>query len=255
MVVRILSSEHPRIIKQAPLIQHYRRIGGDSPETMTLHSNLEAELDAQRAACEAACQRRLHETETQIEAMMAEARSASANLLHEAQQKVSQITAQAEQQGREQGRVAGQNELKQALQQLQALLQAAQIDRQNLLQQSEAEIIQLVLQIVRKILRIEPLINEQVLVRVVREALERLGKKVNVQIYVHPEDLELLHFSLLQIEDLALEIELIADPAIEPGGCRVISQAGEIDATLQTQFETIARSFLMLASDQTDPLQ
>lgn len=257
-MVRILSSDSAplRIIKQAALSHELCRIGSDAGEaSQHTQQRLEAELQAQREACEQACRERLRETELQIEAMLAEARTQSAQLLNETQQKIAQITQQAEQQGLEQGRAAGQAETRRALQQAQHILQAAHFDRERLLHDSEGEMVQLVLQIVRKILRIEPIINEQVLLKVVRAALERLGKQVNVLIRVHPEDLELLHFSLLQLEDLALEIELLPDPAIEPGGCRVVSAAGEIDATLQTQFEAVARSFLQLASDPPDPLQ
>ena len=111
----------------------------------------------------------------------------------------------------------------------------------------ESEVVNLVLQTVRKILKIEPIINEQVLIRVIRDALERLGQKVDVHIDVNPQDLELLHFSLTQIEDLALEIVIDTDAKIEPGGCRIQSKAGEIDARLSTQFDAIAQSFLALA--------
>lgn len=255
-MVRILSSDSAplRIIKQAALSAELRRIGS-LPEDPLQEAQLADELQARREACESACRERLRETEAQIEAMLAEARTTSAQLLNEAQQKVAQIHQQAEEQGLAQGRTAGQAETRRMLEQAQNILQAAQADRERLLHDSEGEMVQLVLQIVRKILRIEPIINEQVLIQVVRAALERLGKQVNVLIRVHPEDLELLHFSLLQLEELALEIELVPDPAIEPGGCRVISAAGEIDATLQTQFEAVARSFLMLASDPADPLQ
>ncbi|MBF2053960.1 MAG: hypothetical protein IGS03_10930 [Candidatus Sericytochromatia bacterium] len=245
-----------RIIKQAALSHELRRIGSEAADADPQdQQRLEVERQAQREACEQTCRERLRDTEAQIEAMLAEARTQSAQLLNEAQQKIVQITQQAEQQGLEQGRASGQAETRRALQQAQQILQAAQADRERLLQASEGEMVQLVLQIVRKILRIEPIINEQVLIKVVRAALERLGKQVNVVIRVHPEDLELLHFSLLQLEDLALEIELMPDPAIEPGGCRVVSAAGEIDATLQTQFEAVARSFLQLASEPPDPLQ
>lgn len=255
-MVRILSSDSAplRIIKQAALSDERRQIGSPADHPLQ-EEQLAAELQARREACEIACRERLRETEAQIEAMLAEARTTSAQLLNETQQKVAQISQQAEQQGLAQGREAGQAETRRMLEQAQNILQAAQADRERLLHESEGEMVQLVLQIVRKILRIEPIINEQVLIQVVRAALERLGKQVNVLIRVHPEDLELLHFSLLQLEELALDIELVPDPAIEPGGCRVISAAGEIDATLQTQFEAVARSFLMLASDPPDPLQ
>ncbi|HEY9844120.1 MAG TPA: FliH/SctL family protein, partial [Candidatus Obscuribacterales bacterium] len=172
-----------------------------------------------------------------------------------ARQKVAQLQAQAQADGLRRGQAEGKAKLADALNQFQQVMLAAQNDRGRMLAGSEAEIVRLVLQVVRKILKIEPIINEQALVRVVRDALERLGQRVDVNIYVHPEDVELLHFSLSQISDLALEIVIEPDDNVEPGGCRIESRAGEIDARLSTQFEAVARSFLAVAEGKENQIE
>lgn len=254
MVVKILSSKFQaaRIIKGAPLDSESVKIGHSEAPTET---QIRRQAEAQEAERQAQYQQVLQEAERQAEALMSEARHESVRLLNEAQQKVKQIEQQAYQEGFRKGEHEGQQALHKALEQFQQVMLAAMNERERLLAGCEQEAVHLVLEIVRKILKVEPLINEQVLLRVVRAALERLGKQMDVHIYIHPEDIELLHFSLSQIQDLALEIVIEPDPDMAPGGCRIRSRTGEIDATLQNQFEAIARPFLAVAEGTDDGLQ
>lgn len=238
-----------RIIKQAQLEDEPLFLGDASARAS---SPAHKAHSLERLAQEQYQQKRL-EAEKEADRIMNEARAEAARLLQEAQQKVTQIEKQAYQEGLQRGEADGRAQHLQALQAFQTVLLEAQNERRRMLANTESEVVHLVLQTVRKILKIEPIINEQVLVRVIRDALERLGQKVDVHIDVNPQDLDLLHFSLTQIEDLALEIVIDTDVQIEPGGCRIRSRAGEIDARLSTQFDAVAQSFLALA-DGTEPI-
>lgn len=249
--MKILSSDRPRIFKQAPIAEQTFSIGAQpAPPPPDPAILLQARENAERQA-----QKLIQEAEQQAAAVMREARTESVRLLNEAQHKVAQLEQQAWQEGLERGEAEGLARLQAALTQFQEVMQAALAERVRLLAACEAEVVHLVLQIVRKVLRVEPLINEQTLIRLTRHALERLGHRVDVCIFVHPADVELLHFSLSQFSDLALEIVIEPDAQISPGGCRIVSRAGEVDASLETQFDAIARSFLALAEGSADPLQ
>lgn len=255
MAVKILSSKShgPKIIKGPQLRPDRFQIGGNTGAPS--ESLLQSEIEASEHKLQTQYQQKLLEAEEQAEAMMAEARQESVRLLNETQQKVKSIEEQAYQEGFRKGESEGQQKLTQALEQFQELMLAAIAERERLLSGCEQEAVHLILEIVRKILKIEPIINEQVLIRVIRGALERLGKTMDVHIFINPEDVDLLHFSLSQIQDLALEIVIEPDPEIDPGGCRISSQTGEINATLQTQFEAIVRPFLAVAEGSSDSLQ
>lgn len=243
-----MSSDSSRIIKQAQLADLRFQIGAPGvPQPDPDVETLREQAERLQAETEARCRDLLVQAEKQAEAVMGEARAEAVRLLSEAQQRVHQIESQAHADGVSRGEAEGLNRLTQTLDQFQQVMMAAHADRARLLAGAESEVVRLVLQIVRKILKIEPIINEQVLVRVTRDALERLGQRVDVNIYVHPEDIELLHFSLSQIQNLALEIVIEPDDRIEPGGCRIESRAGEIDARLSSQFEAVAQSFLAIA--------
>lgn len=236
------------VLKQVSFDPDYRQIGG-SPE---------AEASTPQKAGPSALEtlnhqkeKILQEAQTEAEHILAKARQQASQMLSEAEERVKTLTLEAQTQGRTQGVAEGRAELQQALHQLKSLFENTYQERASLLANTEQEVVHLVLEIVRRLLKIEPLINEQVLIRITRHALERLGQKLEVMIQVHPEDVELLHFSLSQIEDLALDIVIEPAPDIHIGSCRVRTKAGRIDADLNTQFETVAQSFLaMVEGDQ-----
>lgn len=241
-----MSFDQPsRVFKQIQLEPGQVRVGSQAPHA----DRLDAE-QARHQALEAECQALLTKAQEEAAALLRAARQEAVELVNESRQKIQQQSEQAYQEGLQRGEAAGKAQLQQALEQFQNVMQAALAERERLLAASEQEVVHLVLEVVRRILKIEPLINEQVLIRVVKDALQRLGKQVDVHIYVNPEDVELLHFSLSQIEELALEIVIDADPQMAVGSCRILSRAGEIDANLTTQFDAVVRSFLALAEGE-----
>lgn len=235
------------VLKHVNFATDYRQVGGtpDSPNAKQAPDVQAAEKQQQQK------EKALQAAQAEAEQMLEKARHQASQMLAEAEERVKALTTEAQNRGHAQGVAEGRAELQQALNQLKALFESAHQEREVMLARTEQEVVHLVLEVVRRVLKIEPVINEQVLVRVTRHALERLGQKLEVIIQVHPEDVDLLHFSLSQIEDLALDIVIDPSADIHIGSCRVHSKAGRIDADLNTQFETIAQSFLaMVEGDQ-----
>lgn len=252
-MVKILSSDPAcRVYKQIAIEAEPIRLGRAHADAQSPEAKHQRHHEDKQRQLEAELQERLQSAEQAAERLMIEARQESINLLNEARQKVRQMEEQAYQEGLQRGEAEGQAKLQGVLTHFQAVLEAALGQRAELLEQAEQELVHLVLEVVRRILKLEPIINEQVLIRVVRDALQRLGQRVDVHIYVNPEDVELLHFSLSQIQELALEIVIEPDPDVPLGSCRIASKAGEIDARLTTQFDAIARSYLALAEGHSD---
>lgn len=63
-----------------------------------------------------------------------------------------------------------------------------------------------------------------------------LGKSVHL--YIHPNDMESAQ-ELLSDELTKYDWHLITDPAIEPGGCKIVTEKNEIDATLSSKFQVM----------------
>lgn len=232
------------VLKHVVMTSEQRQIGGRSSLT---DATGPASPSVEPPAFDALKEEVLQQAHQEAESILARARQQASQMLAEAETRVQALEKEARQRGLAQGESAARAELSQALDQLQTVFESSQQERKAILLKAEQEVVHLVLEITRRLLKIEPLINEQALIRVTRHALEHLGQKLEVIIEVHPEDVELLHFSLSQLEDLALDIVIEPKEDIHIGSCRVRSKAGRIDANLNTQFDTIAQSFLAMA--------
>jgi flagellar assembly protein FliH len=251
MVETILSSEslfHPRIIKNVHLESERCVIPSLQPAVIAgepLSLEEQTEIIVGKAKQEA--EQILKQAYAEAEKLLQQTRQDASTLLHESESKIKLLEEQAYKEGLNRGETQALDQLKQTAEIFQTVLKEAQAERQRLLSGTEAEAVQLILAIVRKILKIEPIINEQVILKVTRAALQRLSQARDVEIHVHPADLELVHFNLSLLQDLTLEIVLEPDEKIAPGGCLIKSRSGSIDATIDSQFETVACSFLTVA--------
>jgi flagellar assembly protein FliH len=253
MVEKILLSDQPAasfsprsVIKHVTVTSGHREVGGTAPSPRPAAPP----SAAQHEEAEALKRRTQQQAQQEAEQILAKARQQASHMLSEAESRVRALEKEAEARGLAAGQAQAKQAVSASLEQLKTVFEATHQERQRLLSDVEREVVHLVLDIVRRLLKIEPLINEQVLIRVTRHALEHLGQKLEVVISVHPEDAELLHFSLSQIQDLALDIVIEPDDTLHIGSCRVLSKAGRIDADLNTQFDAIAQSFLAMAEGE-----
>ena len=130
--------------------------------------------------------------------------------------------------------------------------------RQGLIAGARREIVELGLSVARKILRHQLTLDPEVISPFVEEVLRsvRNSAKGKVMITVSPEDAPVVERCLahLKTRDLRWEVmELSTDPALERGGCRVESEHGEIDATVETQVTAIRRILLREGTSHAEP--
>jgi flagellar assembly protein FliH len=159
----------------------------------------------------------------------------------EAVQKQAYEEAYAE--GHAQGYKAGQEEgLNTAKQQTQALIEV--LDRtlsklatplEELDDQVDHELVILVQTLVKQMVRREIKIDPGQVMAVIRQAIESLPvASRQLQLRLHPEDAKLVHeFYQTGKQDLAWDI--VEDPLISRGGCKVITAVTQVDATLETR--------------------
>jgi flagellar assembly protein FliH len=115
--------------------------------------------------------------------------------------------------------------------------------RQTLLHQSERQLVQLALALARRIVGREIAADDELLTALARVALDRLGDSRQATIRLHPDDFARVaaggtaHWA-------AAHVTVVADPAISRGGCLVESPFGFVDATIDAQFQELARALL-----------
>ena len=105
-------------------------------------------------------------------------------------------------------------------------------------QQVVAEgVLELACELARQVLRQELSVNPNVMLPVIREAVELLGvEHQSTVVRMHPTDMDVLQAPLAG-EFAGLSLSLRADPTLEPGGCVVESAGMVIDATLQKRWQ------------------
>lgn len=108
---------------------------------------------------------------------------------------------------------------------------------------AENEIVELALEISKKIVQREVTIDREIALTLVRVALGRLHNRAVATVHLHPEDLAYInsHRDKLNFHG---SIELVEDRSIGLGGCLVRTEMGDIDARISEQFDEISRGLL-----------
>jgi len=146
-------------------------------------------------------------------------------------------------QGEKNGLELGQKRIETMIGQLQNVLKDIERQRSDLYKQCLKELVQLVLSIAKKVLHREVNIQEDTVVFTLQEALKHVLDQKKVLVLLNPVDYQ---FILSHRERLPFTVEemrgiqLVADPAISRGSSSLETPFGNVDATLENQFDQIA---------------
>ena len=143
--------------------------------------------------------------------------------------------------GERAGIEAGNTRAEAMLRRLAQTLDELRALRGTMLRQTEQQMVQLALAIAKKILRREAAFDHDLLVAMARVALERLGDSGAATIRLNPEDYA--HTVQRHGDHWAgSKVKVIADPGVSRGGCLVESDFGFVDASVDAQFDQVARA-------------
>jgi flagellar assembly protein FliH len=114
----------------------------------------------------------------------------------------------------------------------------------------EAEVVSLALGIARKILHREAQVDPLLLAGVVRIGLEKVAAGTRVRLRVHPDQIPAWQEFFARLPDLQSVPELMGDAALGPGHCRLETELGSTDLTLETQLKEIEQGFFDLLAQK-----
>lgn len=174
-------------------------------------------------------------------------RAEAKSILEKAKADADGIQREAYHKGFEQGEAAGLKLAAQkaevTIQSLQALLDSLAAEREPLIEQHQTELIRLAMLIATKIIHREIQASEDAVLSVARDALAKVADADSIVVAVSPYDLELMQEQMSQSEQGGAwspsKMKLEADFDIGRGGCKVTTETGEIDATIETQIELL----------------
>lgn len=181
---------------------------------------------------------------------LAGVRREAAKIVEQAQAEAAAVRQQAEAAGKRAaeeaiGRILDEKVAKQ-MQTLTPALQAAVAQirdaRQEWMGQWESSAVALAAAMARRLVRGELTRQPEISQEWIREALSLVAGSGEIAIHLHPSDHQALE---RQIAHLAAAmhptatVRLAADDAITPGGCRVLTEFGNVDMQLETQLDRI----------------
>lgn len=147
--------------------------------------------------------------------------------------------------GRQEGQALAEQRLESVTQALTQALEESCRLRESLAQTSTRDMLRLVMAVSEQVIRKTVEIDPQVVLGIIESALQASVRADSFRIRVCPEDLELVTqqkplflASLSGLKNLSVE----TDPGITPGGCRVDSELGDVDATIETQLDAIRQA-------------
>jgi flagellar assembly protein FliH len=175
-------------------------------------------------------------------------------VVNRAKQQAEQTRGKIEEDSRRKGYADGQREIQQLVEKklgeqlatllpaLAATIQEIQHAKQAWLTHWERSAVRLATAIAERIVRREIQAKPEIAIAIVRESLELAAGSATVRVLLNPKDHETLQpkADALTGEMAGLgTCELVADPEISPGGCRVETPFGTIDQQIETQLKRI----------------
>ena len=121
--------------------------------------------------------------------------------------------------------------------------------RKTLMQQSERQMVQLALTLARRVVQREISLDPELIAAMAHVAIKKLGVSNPSTIRLHPDD-----YTIVARDGdrwSGSNVTVVPDPSIARGGCMVESDFGTIDASLDRQFDEMARALLGSAGAKT----
>lgn len=156
--------------------------------------------------------------------------------------------AQGYAQGERAGVEAGTRRSEASLRRLGETIEELAALRGRIIQQSERQLVQLALALAQRIVRREIEADDEFLGALARVAIDRLGGNGPATIRLHPDDVARIAPRYGE-RWAAAKIDVVADPSISRGGCFVESSFGFVDASIEAQFNELARALIDTEAD------
>ncbi|MDR3160414.1 MAG: flagellar assembly protein FliH [Spirochaetaceae bacterium] len=228
------------------------RAAKDEAEAILMDAREAARREMERKAAEGQEEKR--RAGEDAEEIIAAAREKAAAMDADAQAAIEQERKAAEAQGVEAGRTAGFEEgwaeVDRLIQRTRTALERAQDKRMEILETTEQQLIDLVLLISRKVIKVLSENQRNVVISNVVHALRKLKGRGTVIIRVNLVDVKLTteHTQrFIQLLEGGSSIQVLEDSTVDPGGCIIETDFGEIDARISSQLAELESKILELS--------
>jgi flagellar assembly protein FliH len=194
------------------------------------------------------------DAESKADAILAEARAEAEDIVNKAKAEQEDIKKAAHDEGfkagREEGFQDGNQEAKRLVDRLHAMIERVMGKRQAILEETEQQVVELVLLIARKVVKTIAESQRSVVTSNVVQALRKVKDRGDVTIRVNLEDVQLTteHAEeFMKTVENVKNITVIEDSTVDRGGCVVETDFGAIDARISSQLNELEQKILEIS--------
>ncbi len=198
--------------------------------------------------------REKQEAEQEAQRLKQEAQQEADRMRQEAQNEVERIRQEAYDEGykagHEEGFSSGKPEVERLVEQLHHIIDKTLEKRAEIIEESETQLVNLVLMITKKVVKVISENQKNVVINNVIQALRKLKSRGEVLIKVNLEDVELTtdHVKdFMRMVDNVQSVTVVEDSTVDKGGCIIETDFGEIDARISSQLQEIEEKIIELA--------
>ena len=133
------------------------------------------------------------------------------------------------------------------MQESEALINELQTSRMGILKASEEEMLKLVITFARTVIKVEPVAQPEIILKNIDQALNRVSEvdKIVMRINIKDKSMCQAHKDQFMARlGSVSELRIIEDPTLSPGGIKIETGVGTIDATIESQARELERALL-----------
>ena len=205
------------------------------------------------------------DAENEAAAIIEKAKSEAAQIVAEANAQHDKIVSEARNEGFEQGSQEGYEkgkaEVERLIERMHKILEAVMQRREEILQDTESQIVELVILMARKVIKILSENQKNVIMANTVAALRKVKTRGSVTLRVNIEDVKLTTAhadEFIQHVENVQGITVQEDSSVEKGGCIVETDFGAIDARISSQLTELENKILEVSPvkniKRSDPL-
>ena len=191
------------------------------------------------------------DAQNEANAIIEKAKQQAAQIVAEAQKNQEHLYNDAKkdgfEHGHEEGYAQGREEGDRLVDRMHKMLEAVMLRREEILQETESQIVELVILMARKVVKILSENQKNVVMANTLAALKKVKSRGKVTLRVNLEDVKLTtsHISeFIQHVENVNGITVIEDSSVERGGCIVETDFGAIDARISSQLQELENKIL-----------
>lgn len=191
------------------------------------------------------------------EQIIGEAKSVAEQMVEEARLKIKSDRQIAIEQGKAEGYDIGyndgMNQAEEMLTEAQVIYEEAVTQKEDMINSVEPDLINLIIDIVHKILSDSVKINPQVVINLIKQGISKTTITGDVFIHVSELDYDSIveaKFKIIAMTDGNTKLEIIKDFSLNKGDCIIETPFGNIDCSLEQQFEYLKQSLYYILKNR-----